>query len=451
MTNRTEQRTTDEVSLASIMDKLADIEARMQQLDPGGKIISRYKQKAGEGESAVDTDTFLEVSSEQPLENCTEMEQVPLSEEGDETMATRQRLRVCVGYNDDGSPVIKHVTAKTEMELADRVAKALLDSERRGEFVKANEAPQAKEAPQKPALPMFKEYAEEWFRVYKEGRVKPTTAGNYRTILEWHLYPAWGEVRLDEITTKGIQEFLNTKKDKSHKTIQEILTMLKAVLESAKQDRLIDFNPADDHRLVIPSKRKKVREALPMEAVQDIIANLGKLETMDQRYMALAIFTGMRRGEIIGLRWGDIDLENNILHVQRNVTFPKGTNDPYIGTTKTESGVRDIPIMPMLLDYLKPGGEPDAYVVGDEKKPITFSIHRRMMERIRRTIDLHGACSHVFRHSFATMLNDAGASVKTIQSIIGQKDFKTTADRYCHPRDNRKQEAVEGVDKLLCS
>ncbi|MBQ3268706.1 MAG: tyrosine-type recombinase/integrase [Clostridia bacterium] len=116
--------------------------------------------------------------------------------------------------------------------------------------------------------------------------------------------------------------------------------MLKAVLESAKQDRLIDFNPADDHRLVIPSKRKKVREALPMEAVQDILANLGKLETMDQRYMALAIFTSMRRGEIIRLRWGDIDLENNILHVQRNVTFPKGTNDPYIGTTKTESGVR---------------------------------------------------------------------------------------------------------------
>ena len=55
------------------------------------------------------------------------------------------------------------------------------------------------------------------------------------------------------------------------------------------------------------------------------------------------------------------------------------------------------------------------------------------------------------QNSFATMLNDAGASVKTIQSIIGQKDFKTTADRYCHPRDNRKQEAVEGVDKLLCS
>lgn len=446
MTNCIEKSTTNEVSLASIMDKLADIEERMQRLDPGGKITNRYRSERG-----VDTNPFLEVSCGQPLENCTESEQTPLSYEGDETMANRQRIRVCVGYNDDGSPVIKHVTAKSELELADRVAKALLESERRSEFVDEQGRPKDDEAPEKPALPMFKEYAEEWFRVYKEGRVKPTTAGNYRTILEWHLYPAWGETRLDEITTKGIQEFLNTKKDKSHKTIQEILTLFKSILESAKQDRLIEFNPADDHRLMIPSTRKKVREALPMEAVQEIIANLDKLGTMDRRYMALAIFTGMRRGEIIGLKWGDIDLEENILHVRRNVTFPKGTNDPYIGTTKTESGVRDIPIMPMLLDYLTPGGEPDAYVVGDEKKPITFSIHRRMMERIRRTIDLHGASSHVFRHSFATMLNDAGASVKTIQSIIGQKDFKTTADRYCHARDNKKQEAVEGVDRLLCS
>ena len=107
--------------------------------------------------------------------------------------------------------------------------------------------------------------------------------------------------------------------------------------------------------------------------------------------------------------------------------------------------------MSALLEYLKPVGKPDAYVVGADVKPITFSIHRRMMERIRRTIDLHGASTHVFRHSFATMLNDAGASVKTIQSIIGQTDFKTTADRYCHARDIRKHEAVQGVDKLLCS
>lgn len=59
---------------------------------------------------------------------------------------------------------------------------------------------------------------------------------------------------------------------------------------------------------------------------------------MDQRYMALAIFTGMRRGEIIGLRWEDVDLSTNVLHVRRNVTYPKGDNRPCIGTPKTESG-----------------------------------------------------------------------------------------------------------------
>ncbi len=70
---------------------------------------------------------------------------------------------------------------------------------------------------------------------------------------------------------------------------------------------------------------------------------------------------------------------------------------------------------------------------------------------INRVINMHGATAHVFRHSFATMLNDAGASVKTIQSIIGQSDFKTTADRYCHARDSSKQEAVRDLTALLTS
>ena len=155
-------------------------------------------------------------------------------------------------------------------------------------------------------------------------------------VLNAHLYPAWGDKRLDEITTRGIQEFLNSKKDKARKTIQDMIMLLRVIMESALRDQLIDVNPASDRRLVNPSNRKTVREALPVEDVQDIIANLGKLETMDQRYMALAIFTGMRRGEIIGLRWEDVDLSANVLQVRRNVTFPKGDNRPCIGTPKTE-------------------------------------------------------------------------------------------------------------------
>lgn len=242
---------------------------------------------------------------------------------------------------------------------------------------------------------------------------------------------------------------LNGKADKSRKTLQDIMILFQAVLESARKDGLISVNPADDRRIMLPSTKKTIRNALDVEDMKDIISNMGMLSDVDdRRYQALLIFTGMRRGEVLGLKWEDVDFINGVIHVKRNVTFPRGQNDPLVGTTKTESGVRDIPILPMLLDYLKPIGT-TGFIVGNGETPNTLSIVRRRNERINRLIDMHGATPHVFRHSFATMLYDAGADIKTIQSIMGQSDYKTTADRYCHPRDDRKQTAANAVNAML--
>ena len=379
------------------------------------------------------------------LENCTGDTQMPLPEEGELTMV-KHRARVCVGFSDDGSPVVQQVSGRTEIDLSDNIVRAILNSARRSEFVSGEAAmPMPREQ-----APKFRDYAEEWLVTYKVGKIKPTTLGGYRTVLNAHLYQKWGDTPIDQITTKEIQEFLNTRKDRARKTIQEILMLLKAILESARQDRLIDKNPADDRRITNPSHRKTVRNALPVEDVKDIIEHLNALDNIDdRRFQALLIFTGMRRGEVLGLRWEDIDLTRGVIHVLRNVTFPKGVNEPCIGTPKTESGVRDIPFLPMMLDYLKPLGT-EGFVLGGER-PTTLSMHRRRMERIQRTVDIHGACPHVFRHSYATLLYDAGADVKTIQAIIGQRDFKTTADRYCHPRDSKKRAAVQGVKALLAT
>ena len=111
------------------------------------------------------------------------------------------------------------------------------------------------------------------------------------------------------------------------------------------------------------------------------------------------------------------------------------------------SGTREVPIAPQLMDCLQPLGA-HGYIIGGED-PITLSTHRRMMERINRQIDLHGATPHIFRHSYATLLNDAGVSVKTIQSIIGHADDQTTINRYVHSRDEKKQEAVKSVSEML--
>ena len=165
--------------------------------------------------------------------------------------------------------------------------------------------------------------------------------------------------------------------------------------------------------------------------------------------MALLLFTGMRRGEVLGLRWTDIDFAGETICVLRNVTYPKGQNEPHIGTPKTEHGTREIPLIPMLTELLEPTGEM-GFVIGGET-PITLSVLRRMLERVERTIDLHGATPHVFRHSFATLLNDAGASIKTIQDVIGDADFSTTANRYVHSRAENRRKAVVNVAGILAS
>lgn len=377
------------------------------------------------------------------LDNCTSYVQTPLQTEGELAMANN-RMRVCVGYNDDGTPIVKRIAGETELQLADNAVKAILQSERRAEFVNESSTPSSDKD-----VPTFKDYAEMWLDTYKKERVKATTLGGYMTILESHLYPAFGDDKITAITTKSIQEMLNGKSEKSRKTLQEIMILFRAILDSALRDGIISNNPADDKRITIPSTKKTTRNALTVDDIKSIISSIESLPNLDdRRYQALLIFTGMRRGEVLALRWDDIDFANNVIRVSRNVTYPRGGNDPHVGTTKTESGVREIPIIPQLLDFLKPLGT-TGYVIGNGQTPNTLSVVRRRNERINRLIDMHGATPHVFRLSFGTMLYDAGASIKDIQSILGQTDFKTTADRYLHPRDESKRNAVKAVNQML--
>ena len=166
-------------------------------------------------------------------------------------------------------------------------------------------------------------------------------------------------------------------------------------------------------------------------------------------FMAPVLYTGMRRGEVLGLRWEDVDLSGNVIHVERNVTYTN--NQPIVGTPKTSSGMRDVPIMPPLLKYLLPLKN-SGYIIANKReadKPITLTMFKTMFGHIQSVSDLGGATSHTFRHTLGTLLNDAGADVKTIQGILGQKDCKTTMERYVHPVEKRKHEAVSKVGNML--
>ena len=120
-------------------------------------------------------------------------------------------------------------------------------------------------------------------------------------------------------------------------------------------------------------RKVKIREALPLDEFKEILSGIGGLAEDDRRMMALMLLTGMRRGEILGLRWEDIRLDEGLIYVQRNVTY--AGNQPHVGTPKTSSGERMIPINGILAEYLQPFQQ-EGFILGGEK-PITEMSYKR--------------------------------------------------------------------------
>ena len=185
-----------------------------------------------------------------------------------------------------------------------------------------------------------------------------------------------------------------------------------------------------------------------MEQFKHILREACKLKTSDRRFLTLLMFTGMRRGEALGLRWEDIDTEHNLIHIRRSVTHAGG-NQPLIGNTKTEKGMRDLPLDPYLLEVLQPI-ETEGFIIGGAK-PITMTMYNSTWKRINKSIDLYGATAHTLRHSYLTYLHSAGASDKTLQRIAGHSQIGTTMNIYVHETEEDLVKAGEKMHHVLCA
>ncbi len=337
---------------------------------------------------------------------------------------SRKRIRqaLIVGHNPDGTPIVKWATGYTMQEVMESAAKLLNGR-----------------APQPAPACTFRQYAENWLSLYKQDTVRHTTYSEYASLMQKHLLPEFGTLDVSTITTDMIQKMLNDRRDYSRKTLHELLMVLGMILDGAVEDGLLARNPAKSKRLRNPSVKKNERQALTEAQVGAIISNIPTLpQARDRRYLALLIYTGMRREEVLGLRWTDIDTENRILHVQRAITF-KG-NRPVLGETKTKNGRRIIPIHPDLLQWLTRDGTNEEYVLADD---ITQTTVKRMWQRIAREIDVFGATPHCFRHTFTTVCRRSGMDEKTMQVIGGWSDIATMRNVYTHVQQEDIRRAGE--------
>lgn len=301
--------------------------------------------------------------------------------------------------------------------------------------------------PPKRATPTLQEYGDKWYHLYHIKKVKWNTAQNTRIYLDKHIYPIIGEKYLDEITFDDIQSVFNSMDSLARSTVEKVQIVLNQIMKNAIEDGYIEKNVMSSSRYVL-SKKVKQREALSTSSAQDVIRQLDTLEPNDKILMALIIFTGLRRGEILALTWDDIDFENKVIHVKHSVTFKN--NQPIICGTKSKSGVRDVPIIKELKEILSAEEDKHGYIIKNHKfpdMPITEKTYQRSWERIKKTIDLHNATAHVFRHTFATMM-EPHTDIKTLQTIMGHADIQTTMNRYTHKIDKNIQALAE-IDSFV--
>lgn len=280
----------------------------------------------------------------------------------------------------------------------------------------------------------FKEYTEKIFDIFLRPRWKPSTANTNKFLLDKHIMPYFENMTLASIDTAAVQQFFQTKQHLSKSYTKQMLIMLHEIFENAVEDKKMSGDPTSSKRITLPEKVTK-REALDPEQFYDIVAHLHDLDGQEALFMALLCFTGMRRGEILGLKWDNI-LDDKIL-VRAQVTF-KGNTSTYSEYTKSKSGIRDLPITEELAPYLRAHG--DGLVFGGDT-PYTQSKFDRMWQRISKKINLYGASPHVFRHTYLSILAASNVDPKTIQAIAGHADFGFTFNKYIDRNKFNMQDA----------
>ena len=306
-------------------------------------------------------------------------------------------------------------------------------------------------------VPTFADCATAWLNI-KEGQKKsPSTIADYKRIVNNRMIPFFGDKTINAITPDNIQLYYNSIMNLSKSYSSQSKAILNGIFERAERNGWIESNPMRFSYEKSHKVGKKV--VLQDDGLYDVISQLNQLKSSKDRrdylYACFLCFTAFRRGEILGLRWTDINFEKDEISVRNNVTFPDGQNDPVVSCPKDESfGVVHLnsQLKERLLPYRK---NTATYIVpfSDEhpSKPMTRSMFMKMWYRIKKVIDLKGATSHSFRASYASMMNAHCDHIdpKALQGVLRHKTPDLAIKVYTKANDDKTRLAELEYDKYL--
>ena len=245
-----------------------------------------------------------------------------------------------------GKAIQKSVSAKTQAECKEKLARAI--RENRG--VPLNHTGDYTAA----------EWCRLWFETYSKPNIRYNTAKGYEGIIEHHIIPAIGAIKLKQLSSIHIQRMYNDLKENgrmprgakqndkplSNTFVRRVHAVLQAALKQAVKERLIPYNPCENCR--IPPKDKKEMTILPPEKIGRYLQEAEKYGVLPMFYLELS--SGLRRGELLALQWEDLNVKERILTVNKQVTRMEGELD--VTEPKTKNSVRKVALSQQAVDLL---------------------------------------------------------------------------------------------------
>ncbi|WP_213280140.1 tyrosine-type recombinase/integrase [Chryseobacterium indologenes] len=290
----------------------------------------------------------------------------------------------------------------------------------------------------------------------KRQYVKKSSFSAYMLLIENHLLPAFGERY--EIEEVDVQNFVFQKLEKglSHKTIKDILIVLKMILKFGAKNKWLNYTPFD---IQYPTERERHNVEVLTKADQKKIMNyIQEHFTFRNLGVYICLSAGMRIGEVCALTWEDIDTDNGVISVNRTIqriyVIEDGNRrtELILDTPKTKNSIRDIPISKDLLRILKPFKKivnPSFFVLTNDSKPTEPRTYRSYYKNLMKELNMPELKFHGLRHSFATRCIESNCDYKTVSVLLGHSNISTTLNLYVHPNMEQKKKAIEQMFKAL--
>lgn len=287
---------------------------------------------------------------------------------------------------------------------------------------------------------LFTYVSEEWSREHFP-TLQHNTLKQYKPALK-QVNDYFYDYNIDEISPSNVNAFLHSliKKQYAYKTVKARLLVLNLVIKYAIMNQYIEINPCQ--YITVPKNLTKTkRQAATIADTSKIINNTDKPFGLFTYFLLL---TGCRRGEALALSPKDIDFKNKTVTINKTVEWV-GSKPNIKNSPKTDAGNREIPLSDNLIKMLLPLKKQKYLFANDNGELMNNSQVTRAWNNYIKEIDIK-ITPHQLRHSYATILFDAGIDIKTAQKWLGHADIKTTLEIYTHLSEMRIQNSK---DKLL--